>query len=73
MYVVENDLADPRERTPRVFNLINGTTNVFVLGFGEDATGELYVLANKRGIPFQEEGIVMRLVRSCSEGRECRD
>lgn len=72
MYVDEADAADPEDRTPRIFNLINGHTNVFVLGFGEDAAGELYVLANKPGIPFEEQGIVMRVVRRCADGRECR-
>lgn len=73
MYLDETDVADPHERTPRIFNLINGHTNVFVLGIGEDIRGEIYVLANKPGIPFEEEGIVMRLVRRCADGRDCRD
>ena len=67
------DVADPHERTPKVFNLINGHTNVFVLGLGEDRQGEVYVLANKPGIPFEEEGMVLRIVRRCADGRDCRD
>jgi hypothetical protein len=73
MYVVENDRANPQDRTPKVFNLVNGHLNVFVLGFGEDANGELYVLANKTGGPDEETGLVMRVVRECADGRECRD
>ena len=73
MYVDENDRANPEDRTPKVFNLVNGHLNVFVLGFGEDANGELYVLANKTGGPDEETGLVMRVVRECADGRECRD
>jgi glucose/arabinose dehydrogenase len=73
MYVVENDRADPKDRTPKVFNLVNGHLNVFVLGFGEDANGELYVLANKTGGPAEETGLVMRVVSQCADGRDCRD
>lgn len=74
MYVVPEDAADPHDRTPRVFNLVNGHINLFVLGMGEDASGELYVLANKRGGPSGEEGVVMRLVRECADdAQDCRD
>ena len=37
-----------------------------MLGFGEDANGEIYVLANKTGVPFEETGVVMKLVRACT-------
>ena len=73
MYVDEADRADPERRTPKVFNLINGHTNLFVLGFGEDANGEIYVLANKTGVPFEETGVVMKLVRDCTGDADCRD
>jgi hypothetical protein len=73
MYLDESDVADPRDRTPRIFNLINGTTNVFVLGMGEDSRGELYVLANKPGIPFEEEGLVLKIVQNCRDDRDCRN
>ncbi|MBK8902331.1 MAG: PQQ-dependent sugar dehydrogenase [Anaerolineaceae bacterium] len=33
-----------------------------LLGFGQDAQGELYVLANSTGTPFEDTGVVMRLV-----------
>ena len=32
-----------------------------ILGFGQDATGEVYVLANSTGTPFEDTGIVMRI------------
>jgi glucose/arabinose dehydrogenase len=73
MYVVEGDRADPRDRTPRVFNLVNGHLNVFVLGFGEDADGELYVLANQTGGPDGDTGLVMKVVARCADGADCRD
>ena len=73
MYVVESDRADPERRTPKVFNLVNGHINLFVLGFGEDARGELYVLANPTGGPDRERGVVMKLVRECSDRGDCRD
>ena len=74
MYVVEDDRADPEDRTPNVFNLVNGHINLFVLGFGEDMNGELYVLANKSGGPDEEEGVVMKLVRECADDADdCRD
>jgi len=73
LVVDEEDPADPHQRTPNVFNLTNGHINLFVLGFGEDARGELYVLANHDGIPFEEEGVVMKVVRRCADGADCRN
>lgn len=73
MYVDEDDQADPDERTPNVFNLVNGHINLFVLGFGEDMNGELYVLANKSGGPDEDRGVVMKLVRECTGDADCRD
>jgi len=73
MYVDEADRANPERRTPKVFNLVNGHINLFVLGFGEDANGEIYVLANKPGVPFEETGVVMKLVRACTGNTDCRD
>jgi len=32
-----------------------------VLGFAQDANGELYVLANKTGTPFEDTGVVLRI------------
>jgi glucose/arabinose dehydrogenase len=72
MYVDESDQADPKRRTPRVFNLVNGHINLFVLGFGEDQRGELYVLANKTGGPDGESGVIMKLVRKCTGKADCR-
>ena len=73
MYVEPADRADPDDRTPKVFNLVNGHINLFVLGIGEDEHGELYVLANKTGGPAEETGVVMKLVRECQGDADCRD
>ena len=35
---------------------------LFVLGFGEDADGELYVMTNGTGVPFGSTGVVLRIV-----------
>ncbi|HET7398196.1 MAG TPA: PQQ-dependent sugar dehydrogenase [Intrasporangium sp.] len=73
MYVREGDQANPKVRTPGVFNLVNGHINLFVLGFGEDRDGELYVLANKTGGPDGDTGAVLKLVRECTGAADCRD
>jgi glucose/arabinose dehydrogenase len=73
MYLDKDFNPNPKDATPRVVNLVNGRINVFVHGFGEDAAGELYVLASKRGIPFEETGIIMKIVRRCADGADCRD
>jgi hypothetical protein len=64
-FLDESDAADPHDRTPRVFNLINGHTNFFVDGLGEDRRGDVYVLGNEVGIPFFETGLVFKLVEEC--------
>ena len=33
----------------------------FALGFGEDESGRLYVMANDSGVPFEETGVVLRV------------
>ena len=73
MYLDPNFNPDPKDATPRVVNLVNGKINVFVHGFGEDAAGELYVLASKTGVPFEETGLIMKIVPRCAEGAECRN
>lgn len=37
------------------------TLGLFVLGFAEDAEGELYLLGNTTGVPFGDTGVVLRL------------
>jgi glucose/arabinose dehydrogenase len=54
-------------RNNRVENLVPTNRNPFdlaVLGFGQDARGELYVLANDTGTLLGKTGMVMKFVRS---------
>ena len=41
---------------------LRDTPGFWVLGFGQDATGELYVLGNATGIPFETTGAIYKLV-----------
>jgi hypothetical protein len=46
----------------REFPLADRETLGFsVLGFGQDASGELYILANETGTPFGDTGVILRL------------
>ena len=52
------------QRNDRIleFQLVDrDTLGLSLLGFGQDAFGELYVLANATGTPFGNTGVVMRL------------
>ena len=40
------------------------TVGLSLLGFGQDANGELYVLGNTTGVPFGDTGIVLRIARA---------
>lgn len=54
-----------RTKTSRISELrIQGglPAGFAVLGFGEDAAGELYVLANTTGVPFGDTGVVLKIV-----------
>jgi hypothetical protein len=66
--LIEGDRCDPDDCTPRVKHLTNGTLpgNTFMLGFGEDARGNLWALANETGIPFEETGLVFRIRGECA-------
>lgn len=59
----------PKDCTPRVQHLTNGplSGNTFMRGFGEDARGNIWAPANETGIPFEETGLVMKLVRRCAD------
>ena len=35
--------------------------NLAILGFGEDARGEIYLLGNVSGTPFGDGGVILRL------------
>jgi hypothetical protein len=51
--VVEFELAD------------QDALGLSLLGFGQDDEGELYVLANATGTPFEETGVVLRIESAC--------
>ena len=54
--------ASTRLRTIREFRFDGeGLAGRLVLGFGEDAAGELYVLANETGGPGGETGVVLKI------------
>jgi glucose/arabinose dehydrogenase/plastocyanin len=44
----------------------------FLLGFGQDSAGEMYLLVNQTGIPAQQTGMVLRLVQKrCAGDTDC--
>jgi hypothetical protein len=46
----------------REFQIVEqATLGLSLLGFGQDARGELYVLANETGTPFGETGVILRI------------
>lgn len=54
-----------RERASQIFEFqLTGRESLGLspLGFGEDAHGEVYVLANQTGVPFGNTGVVLRIV-----------
>ena len=36
--------------------------NLWLLGFGRDARGEIYVLGNTTGVPFKKTGVVLKII-----------
>jgi len=36
--------------------------NLWLFGFGQDASGEVYVLGNTTGVPFKKTGVVLKIV-----------
>jgi hypothetical protein len=45
------------------FRIVPGNRlNLALLGFGQDADGELYALGNVSGVPFGDEGVVVKIV-----------
>ena len=48
---------------PQEFELVDqDEVGRFVLGMGQDAKGELYLMANSTGVPFASTGVVLRIV-----------
>jgi glucose/arabinose dehydrogenase len=44
-----------------------------LLGFGQDAAGELYVMANSTGTPFGETGVILRIAQAPDDGDDGDD
>jgi len=61
-----------RNNRIREFKLFDrDALNLSLLGFGQDADGEVYVLANATGTPFGDTGVVLRIApRNEAPGRE---
>jgi glucose/arabinose dehydrogenase len=62
--------AESRARNPQAMRLHtirefhitpSNAPNIALLGFGEDARGEIYVLGNSSGVPFGDGGVILRL------------
>jgi len=45
----------------REFSFQDGDLQLSILGFGEDGRGNIYLLANTTGVPFESTGMVLRL------------
>jgi glucose/arabinose dehydrogenase len=55
-------------RAIREFHITpSNAPNLAVLGFGEDARGEIYVLGNVSGLPFGTGGVILRLAPAAND------
>ncbi|CAN5907478.1 PQQ-dependent sugar dehydrogenase [soil metagenome] len=52
----------------QIFEALDGPLGVAVLGFGQDAAGEVYVMVNEPGVPFGNTGMVLKVVPECADG-----
>jgi glucose/arabinose dehydrogenase len=57
LFMLEDDLSISELQIQRRDGL-----ELFLLGFGQDVRGEIYVLANSTGVPFGETGVVLKIV-----------
>jgi glucose/arabinose dehydrogenase len=71
--------AESRARNPQAMRLHtirefhitpSNAPNLAVLGFGEDARGEIYVLGNSSGVPSGDGGVILRLAPVVAHGDE---
>ncbi len=58
--VINNELKNEMQELQIV---PDGMLGRCLLGFGRDTAGELYVVANDTGIPFESTGVVLRITR----------
>lgn len=65
----KNIVKEDRVKTSKIKEMrIAGGLGLPLLGFGQDAMGELYVLANGTAVPFGETGVVLKIVRAHGKG-----
>jgi glucose/arabinose dehydrogenase len=63
LFHVNAESRDRELRKIREFHITpSNAPNLAVLGFGEDANGEIYVLGNVNGVPFGAGGVVIKLI-----------
>ena len=64
-FLNKNDIVkDNRIKTSKILEIRlagQDQLGLSLLGFGQDANGELYVLGNMTGVPFGETGVILRL------------
>lgn len=51
-----------------IFEALDGPLDASILGMGQGAAGELYVMVNEAGVPFGNTGRVLQVVRKCHDG-----
>lgn len=63
LFYLKPPIADDRLNTIHEFRIAGEELNKLMLhGFGEDAEGEIYVLANETGAPSGKTGVVLKVV-----------
>lgn len=55
-------------RSRNIFEALDGPVDAAILGTGQDAAGELYIMVNDAGVPFGETGRVLKVARKCADG-----
>lgn len=61
----KNIVRGTKTKSSRIFELPladRERVGLAVLGFGQDASGELYLLGNETGVPFGDTGVVLKIV-----------
>jgi hypothetical protein len=71
LFHVNADSRGHKLRPIREFHITpSNAPNLAVLGLGEDAAGEIYLLGNASGVPFGEGGVILRLTPTADDGEE---
>ena len=51
-----------------IFEALDGPLDVSILGMGQDAAGEIYLMVNETNVPFGNTGMVLKVVEQCANG-----